>query len=227
MLRPQQGESAAIEEALARARTQRQQDDLTMKAFRERQQNSKLRRSATAPPERKPNKLVQAIGGLISGLDVKARPWEAPSDELLELRRAKEALLTKQTKDAEDVKALEALVGDVRLRGTKDADLAAILKAVIDRKTSAEEARKKLELLKAGGKLEEKKELSLADQEKIALMEHEASRLTIIKLARSLSFQSIRLYADLQFSNWLNGKKLAKSLPPWKRSSRRLVWQPG
>ena len=106
------------------------------------------------------------------------------------MRRAKEALLTKQTKDAEHVKALEALVGDVRLRGTKDSDLAAILKAVIDRKTSAEDARKKLELLKAGGKLEEKKELSLADQEKIALMEHEASRLTIIKLVRSSSFLS-------------------------------------
>jgi hypothetical protein len=198
-----------------------------MKAFRERQQNSKLRRSATAPPERKPNKLIQVIGGLISGLDVKARPWEAPSDELLELRRAKEALLTKQTKDAEHVKALEALVGDVRLRGTKDSDLAAILKAVIDRKTSAEEARKKLELLKAGGKLEEKKELSLADQEKIALMEHEASRLTIIKLVRSAGRLVCEHVPKPRHSNWLNEKKLEKSLPLWKKSSRPLVWQPG
>ena len=155
-----------------------------MKAFREKQQQSKLKRSSTAPPERKPNKFVQSIGGLFAGLDVRARPWEAPSDELLELRRAKEALLIKQNKDAEDVKALELLVGDVRMKGTKDADLAAILKSVVDRKTSAEEARKKLELLKAGGKAEEKKELSLAEQEKIALMQHEASRLTVLKLVR-------------------------------------------
>lgn len=185
-----QDDSAAIKSVLARGKSQRQLEVPTMSFRRKLEQGSlehpsALKQSATAPLERKSSKLVQAIGDILSGLDVKARKWEAPSDEVVEARRAREALLSKQKKEAEDLIALEALVGDVRLKGTKNSDLATIFQAVVDRKTSAEEARKRLEALKAGKPWDGKDELSLAEQERRALIEHEATRLTVIKLVRT------------------------------------------
>ena len=155
-----------------------------------------MQRSATAPPaaeskttQKPPSKLNQMLGNFLSGLDVRAKTWEAKSDELVELERAREALVRKQNKDVEDLKKLDALARDIKAKGGKDADLVALLQASIDSKTSAEELKKRLELLRAGKSLEEAKkdeltlaEQTLAEQEKLARIEYEHMRLTVLKL---------------------------------------------
>lgn len=215
------GDSDAINQALAQSKEQREREYAAMNLLRQKQQLEMpdLRRSATAPAEsRKPNKIVQAIGGLLSGLDVRSRPWQAPSDDLIEYHRTREAMLLKQKKDAEDVKALDRLVADIQAKGAKNSDVSAILKAVVDRKTSAEEARKRLAALKAGKAYEDMKP-SLAEQEKIALMQHEAARLTILKLVRAVpAFWMLETEPITSNSN--KEKKLVKKLLLWRKSSR-------
>lgn len=183
--------AAQAQEARARAQLERDREEI-MRFRRNRQASTPaMQRSATAPPsaesktnQKPPSKLNQMLGTFLSGLDVRAKTWEAKSDELVELERAREALVRKQNKDIEDLKKLDALARDIKAKGGKDADLVALLQASIDSKTSAEELKKRLELLRAGKSLEDAKkdELTLAEQEKLARIEYEHMRLTVLKL---------------------------------------------
>lgn len=135
--------------------------------------------SKQKPP--KPSKVSSMFHNLVLGLNVQARPWEAPTKDLIALEQARRSLGNQQFILDKRTKVLKGLLNEVRARGGDDADTIKVLRDLIYRKISEEEAEKRLKAFEEGKKTEDKG-MTLAEKEELARLEIKAQQLTLQKL---------------------------------------------
>lgn len=118
---------------------------------------------------------------MILGLNVQARTWEAPTKDLIALNQARKALGNHTFGEDKRTRAMTALLNEVRARGGDDADTIKVLRDLVDRKITEEEAEKKMKAI-ADGQKPDSKGASLAEQEELARLEIKAQQLILQKL---------------------------------------------
>lgn len=145
-------------------------------------------RTRTSPPGRpKPSKITSVFHALITGLNVQARAWEAPTSDLIALQQARRSIGDYKFSEQRKTKELAALLDEVRTRGGNEADAIQILNDLVDRKINKEEAEKRMEALKADKKKDDKG-LSIAEKEELARLEIKHQQLMLQKLVSSYTF---------------------------------------
>ncbi|KAK9899543.1 hypothetical protein P389DRAFT_207210 [Cystobasidium minutum MCA 4210] len=152
-----------------------------------------------SPAERrpKPSKMTSLMHILFMGLNVQARPWEAPTSDLLALQQARRSIGGYQFNQQRKTKEMTALLDEVRAIGGNEADALQILLDMVDRKISKEEAEKKMEALKSDKKKDDKG-LSIAEKEELARLEIRAQQLKLQKLQLQRREQERKEVEDIQ-----------------------------
>jgi len=138
----------------------------------------------------KPSKVSSLFHNVILGLNVQARSWEAPTKDLIALNQARRTLGNHTFGEDKRTRALTALLNEVRARGGDDADTIKVLRDLVDRKITEEEAEKKIKELQ-DGKKSDSKGMSLAEQEELARLEIKAQQLILQKLVGNNSIINV------------------------------------